>query len=85
MQKVQENVKYEGQWIPGTMIRQGKGKQVWKDGTMYEGWFRHDKAEGQGRLIHVDGDVYEGDWVDDKAHGYGKYTHNDGATYEGYW
>lgn len=54
------NVKYEGQWIPGTMIREGRGRQIWKDGSLYEGWFKNDKAQGFGRLIHADGDVYEG-------------------------
>jgi hypothetical protein len=46
---------------------------------MYEGFWRHDKANGKGRLIHSDGDVYEGDWVNDKAEGYGVYTHMDEA------
>ena len=79
------NVKYEGQWIPGTMIREGRGRQTWKDGSLYEGWFKSDKAQGIGRLIHADGDVYEGQWVNDMAHGYGVYTHSDGARYEGDW
>jgi hypothetical protein len=42
------------------MIREGKGKQIFKDGSIYEGWFKQDKAEGRGRLIHADGDIYEG-------------------------
>jgi hypothetical protein len=37
------------------------------DGSIYEGWFKADKAYGKGRLIHTDGYIYEGDWVDDKA------------------
>lgn len=43
--------------------KDGKGKQVWPDGSVYEGWWMNDKANGKGRLIHGDGDVYEGDWV----------------------
>ena len=54
---------------PQTKARDGKGKQVWPDGSMYEGFWRHDKANGKGRLIHSDGDVYEGDWMNDKAEG----------------
>lgn len=61
--------------------RDGRGKQIWPDGSMYEGFWRHDKANGKGRLIHSDGDVYEGDWVNDKAEGYGVYTHMDEAQY----
>ena len=60
-------------------IREGRGKQIWPDGSLYEGFWRNDKANGKGRLIHSDGDVYEGDWVSDKAEGYGIYTHMDGA------
>ena len=64
-----------------TNQREGKGKQYWPDGSLYEGFWRGDKANGKGRLIHSDGDVYEGDWKDDKADGYGVYTHMDGAQY----
>ena len=79
------NLKYEGQWIANTQIREGRGRQVWKDGSLYEGWFKNDKAQGRGRLIHADGDVYEGFWSNDMAHGFGVYTHSDGARYEGDW
>ena len=41
-------------------IRQGKGRQIWPDGSMYEGWWMDNKANGKGRLIHADGDVYDG-------------------------
>ena len=44
------------------------------DGSIYEGWYKDDRAHGLGRLIHTDGYIYEGDWVDDKAEGYGTYT-----------
>ena len=60
------------QWIRGTHIRQGKGIQIWPDGSMYEGYWADNKANGKGRLIHADGDVYDGQWKDDKAHGKGK-------------
>ena len=46
-------------------MREGKGRQIWPDGSMYEGWWRDNKANGKGRLIHADGDVYEGEWLDD--------------------
>ena len=84
--KVLDNdARYLGEWDVNTSLRHGKGTQVWHDGSMYEGQWKHDKANGNGRLIHADGDVYEGDWLDDKAHGEGVYTHTDGAKYVGDW
>ena len=74
---------YEGEWAslrtnPGTQgyerVREGYGVQRFMDGSIYEGWFKADKAYGKGRLIHTDGYIYEGDWLDDKAEGNGIYT-----------
>ena len=75
---------YEGEWDE-VGRKDGRGVQIWVDGSLYEGYWKIDKANGRGRLIHADGDVYNGDWKDDKAHGYGQYNHTDGARYEGYW
>ena len=85
--ELENHARYEGEWIKGKDIntRQGKGRQIWPDGSMYEGWWKDNKANGKGRLIHADGDVYDGQWLDDKAHGFGVYCHLDGAKYEGYW
>lgn len=66
-------------------VRHGKGKQIWPDGSVYEGFWSEDQADGYGRLVHADGDYYEGEWQNDKAHGKGKYVHPDGAYYEGDW
>ena len=82
---IENGAKYFGEINPVNQEKDGKGKQVWPDGSVYEGWWRNDKANGKGRLIHGDGDVYEGDWYEDKAHGYGIYTHSDGAQYRGEW
>ena len=49
-------------------LRHGTGKQVWKDGSIYEGYWKDNMANGFGRLLHSDGDVYIGEWVKDKAH-----------------
>ena len=46
--------------LQGQDVRCGKGKQIWPDGSMYEGWLQDNKANGKGRLIHADGDVYNG-------------------------
>ena len=71
------HARYEGQWIIGTVIREGMGKIIWPDGSVYEGWWKNDKANGRGRLVHADGDVYDGEWKNDKAHGIGVYQHYD--------
>ena len=76
---LENGAKYKGQWNANNNKRDGKGQQIWADGSLYEGLWKNDKANGLGRLIHADGDVYEGEWKDDKAHGYGKYMHTDGA------
>jgi hypothetical protein len=58
--------KYEGEWNTDSNERDGRGVQIWADGSIYEGYWKNDRANGRGRLIHSDGDVYEGEWVDDK-------------------
>jgi hypothetical protein len=85
LQTIENEARYQGEWIAGTNIRDGRGFQIWPDGSLYEGYWKDNKANGKGRLIHADGDVYEGEWKDDKAHGYGVYMHADGARYEGEW
>lgn len=66
---LENGARYEGQWNVETNQRDGKGVQIWADGSIYEGYWKNDKANGRGRLIHADKDVYEGDWKDDKADG----------------
>ena len=78
---LENGARYEGEWLLGSQVRQGRGIQVWPDGSMYEGYWQDNKANGKGRLIHADGDVYDGHWKDDKAHGFGIYSHLDRARY----
>ena len=62
---MENGAKYEGEWRVignGEDVREGRGKQVWADGSLYEGYWKNDKANGHGRLIHADGDVYQGEW-----------------------
>ena len=53
---------YEGEWNTITNERHGRGYLVWNDGSVYEGYWLHDRANGKGRLIQTDGDVYLGYW-----------------------
>ena len=85
MKTLPDGAQYDGEWNRQTGMKHGRGYQIWSDGSIYEGYWKNDKANGRGRLIHADGDIYDGYWKDDKAHGYGEYTHTDGAKYEGYW
>jgi len=39
-------------------MRWGKGKQIWEDGSYYNGEWRNNLANGLGRLIHADGDCF---------------------------
>jgi len=66
---------YIGEWLLDSNTREGRGVQVWPDGTLYEGYWKSNKASFYGRLLHKDGDIYQGDWLDDKAHGVGFYYH----------
>lgn len=84
-QVIENQGKYDGEWLVGKDVRHGKGVLTWIDGSIYEGWFKHGKACEKGRMIHSGGEVYEGDWLGDKAHGFGKYMFIDGSTYEGEW
>ena len=81
-QKLENGIEYEGEWDDAGK-KDGRGVQVWADGSIYEGYWRNGMANGKGRLIHADGDIQDGDWVDDKAHGFGLYIHADGSKYEG--
>lgn len=59
--KVMDNMaRYTGEWHKTKNVRQGRGVQIWPDGSMYEGYWKDNKAHGRGRLIHSDGDVYDG-------------------------
>ncbi|TNV73217.1 hypothetical protein FGO68_gene11675 [Halteria grandinella] len=81
---------YIGEWArrdefeSAFRIREGWGVRIWADGSIYEGWFRQDRASGMGRLIHADGYSYEGPWEADMASGQnGIYRHSDGTEYQG--
>lgn len=49
------------------IIKKIQGRQVWKEGSYYEGYWKNSCAHGHGRLIHADGDYYEGEWDNDKG------------------
>ena len=75
---------YIGEWN-SVGQRHGKGIQIMRDGSKFEGWWWQDKAQGQGRLITAAGDVYLGTWKSSMANGFGSLFLRDGTSYEGYW
>ena len=83
MRQFENQCIYIGQWYEKK--RNGRGQQIYPDGSVYEGYWLDDKREGHGRFIDYLGDVYEGGWKSDSANGIGKYTQKGGAYYYGDW
>ena len=81
--EMEEGFRYLGHFKDG--MRNGRGKQVAQDYTLYEGYWRDDIYEGRGRMIYANGEVYEGDWEKGKRHGKGVYTKLDGSNFTGQW
>ena len=54
--------------------KEGIGKMVYLDGTVYEGAWETDRKSGQGRLVYSEtGNVYVGEFVDGKRSGRGRF------------
>jgi len=67
--------------------REGEGKFIKFDSSIYEGKWEQDKMHHKGR--HVDGktgDVYIGDWDSNRRNGHGRHLSNAAGTiYDGEW
>jgi len=62
---------YDGEWIIGTDIREGKAKMIFLE-DLYEGWLNNNKMAIRGRKINVlDGYIYDGELDNDKPNGKG--------------
>ena len=62
---------YLGQWtrndeeksgIDRDEMRHGRGKFIWEDGSIFEGYWLYDKMNGYGRKIFSSGCIYIGMW-----------------------
>jgi hypothetical protein len=51
---------YQGEWNEFDNQRDGRGIQIWPNGSRYDGYWKDGMAHGQGRLVHAMGDVYIG-------------------------
>jgi hypothetical protein len=74
---------YIGEWNPEDNTKCGRGKIIYKDGSLFEGMFARDKPNGQGRLIKDDGETYIGEWKDGMYNGEGTLIGINGSKYEG--
>lgn len=54
--EIEKGSRYYGQF--SNAMRNGLGKQVWEDFTLYEGFWEDDQINGRGRMINPNGDVY---------------------------
>ena len=80
-----EKSEYYGEVNSITNQKQGRGIQVWNDGTRYAGYWEKDKTNIKGKITYSDGTEYEGEIKNDKTEGYGRYINKLGAIYEGEW
>lgn len=46
--------------------KQGKGKMIYNNGDIYEGFWALDLKQGEGKMIYNNGDVKKGYWLKDK-------------------
>ena len=51
--------------------RNGKGIEVWSDGSYYHGNFKDGFKDGEGVYFWADGSNYTGHWVNDEMNGTG--------------
>jgi len=66
--------------------RNGRGRQEFPDGRVYDGEWKDGKFHGYGKMIWPDGFVYQGEWKDNMRHGRGEMTHfPSGYQYVGSW
>ncbi|KRW99525.1 hypothetical protein PPERSA_03995 [Pseudocohnilembus persalinus] len=64
----------------------GKGKQFWLDGSIFEGYFIDDKINGKGILIQGNTDFYVGEFKDELFCGKGKFISENGLLIQiGQW
>ena len=61
---------YEGEWLAGQM--HGRGRRVFRDGTIYDGAWRAGVQHGRGLELFPSGSVYEGEFERGQKHGRGR-------------
>ena len=77
------SIRFSRSFNIGKNGKNGRGKQTWPNGRVYNGEFKDDKMNGRGNMTWPNGKVYEGEFKDDNMHGRGKLMTPDGKVYEG--
>lgn len=62
----------------------GKGRLV-KDGSIFEGYFRHGEKSGHGKKVNPDGSWFEGEYKHNLPNGKGIHISSKGEKYMGDW
>lgn len=68
-----------------SLAMNGWGRQISREGVIYEGQFLGGNKNGHGRMIQANGDLYEGEWWFGTMVGQGIFRGIDGSIYEGEW
>jgi len=54
-------------------VREGYGKMIYLNGSVYEGGWENDKKNLKGRMFEkTSGDIYSGEYLDGKRNGRGR-------------
>ena len=72
---------YTGDGVNG--IPHGRGKFLYKHGSVYDGDFQKGLRHGIGTYTSIDGSVYSGEFTSDKATGKARYVLPNGEVYNG--
>lgn len=76
-----DSLEYQGNWKGGD--EDGKGRLVFRDGSIYEGQFEGSSLHGRGRMTSSQGWSYEGQWTSDEILGHGILRESDGRVLTG--
>jgi len=80
-ERANDGTSYIGQYREG--MREGTGKIISADGSIFRGAFHSGKINGFGVLKCFDGSHYEGEWRDNQKSGNGLLVNRMGDVYEG--
>jgi hypothetical protein len=80
-----DDATYEGEWLDGK--KEGKGKIIFRSGSIFEGSFKNDLKEGYGKMYYYpSGNYFEGEWQKDVKCGMGTMNWTDiREKYMGQW
>ncbi|XP_062506036.1 uncharacterized protein LOC134182620 [Corticium candelabrum] len=80
-----DDFRYEGKWN-GVEMQDVEGKLFWKNGSLYQGSFKHGQISGEGFKKCVETRTeYRGGFELGLKHGEGLVLYSDGSWYDGPW